>query len=281
MIPSQMPESLLLSRYNNELILIDGGIGDFLQNLPFMIANKKHPIRYVVATHFSGAKALFDAAGIRPETLLTFSNLEDQQKIRDHLRSLGPLYACPRSVFLDRPPFGVPDDLFRNGRMTLGLHIAGSAYSIGAQRSFGLVSKALPSKLIELLRSDEVNLLVFGSRDETRALNVAETDSLRFIDFPDVARSLSYVTKCFAVVASDSAIKTMSAMLRIPTIVWLGDYQDDPRDRMFIKPYVDAGVMAIYRYKDLEDRAEFNNGIKFTKNLLSKYNRATSPVPSV
>jgi hypothetical protein len=60
----------------------------------------------------------------------------------------------------------------------------------------------------------------------------------------------------------------MSAMNKIPTFVWLGDYIDEARDSMFIDPYVTDGVMEIFRYKDAN--RQFDRGIENTKNFLER-----------
>ena len=46
-------------------IEIHGGIGDFLQHLPFILKNKS--ARYIVATHFKGAPAFFKLLNVKVE----------------------------------------------------------------------------------------------------------------------------------------------------------------------------------------------------------------------
>ena len=41
---------------------IHGGVGDFLQHLPFLLKHKS--AKYIVATHFLAAKAFFENLGI-------------------------------------------------------------------------------------------------------------------------------------------------------------------------------------------------------------------------
>ena len=55
-------------------------------------------------------------------------------------------------------------------------------------------------------------------------------------------------------VGSDSAFKTLSSMLQIPIMVWLGDYIDDMKDNTFIKPYVSDGHMEVLRYTNLKNQ---------------------------
>ncbi len=56
----------------------------------------------------------------------------------------------------------------------------------------------------------------------------------------------------------------MSSMLRIPTVVWIGDYKDGHRDSRFIDPYVKAGIMETFRYRNLNDMHEISAGIAFS-----------------
>jgi hypothetical protein len=76
---------------------------------------------------------------------------------------------------------------------------------------------------------------------------------------------LSYVQQCDVIIASDSSIKTMSSMLKIPTLVWLADYRDPPRDSMFIDSYTQAGVMEVFWYKNFNDLQDVSSGIDLTK----------------
>lgn len=116
--------------------------------------------------------------------------------------------------------------------------------------------------------SNNYNLLVFGLKSELDPIGLVKSDTLKLITNDNPAKSLAYVLQCNAVIASDSAIKTMSSMLRIPTMVWLGDYLDSQRDKMFIEPYVGDGVMHVFRYKDVN--VEFSDGIRQSKDFLRK-----------
>jgi hypothetical protein len=82
-------------------------------------------------------------------------------------------------------------------------------------------------------------------------INLYPSENLAVVSHDDPIKSLSYVKQCNAFIGSDSGFKTMSAMSKIPTYVWLGDYIDEPRDKLHIDPYVCDGVMEVFRYKDV------------------------------
>ncbi len=248
-----------------QVVLLQGGIGDFLQCIPFIKANK-HGTRYACITHLKGAKQFFEAIGIELESLSIFKSEKEKIKLLNSLPRDTQYFSCPRTQYFDVNPFDIEEPLFDNGKPVVGIHINGSAYAIKTQKKFGLTLKAIPAKVIKQLVSDNYNVIVFGLRDEIEPIGLIESDTLRLIINENPAKSLAYVQQCNSVIASDSGIKTMSSMLKIPTMVWLGDYQDHPRDQMFIDPYVSDGVMRIFRYKDVN--AQFNDGIKQSKDFL-------------
>jgi len=250
-----------------QIILLQGGIGDFLQCLPFIDANKDKDYKYACVTHLKGAKTFFDAIGLTLEGLFIFKTQEEQIEIFNALPKSIRYVHCPRAQYFDIFPFDIEKPLFKNNKPVLGIHINGSAYSISVQKKFGIVPKNIPVKVIKGLISDAYNIMLFGSPEEVSGMGIEETDELKHICFDNIAKSLAYVQQCNFVVASDSGIKTFSSMVKIPTFVWLGDYEDGPRDQMFIDPYVNDGVMRVFRYKDVH--TQFNEGMLRTKAFLS------------
>jgi ADP-heptose:LPS heptosyltransferase len=247
--------------------LLSGGAGDFLQCAPFMLANRHIPVRYVVASHLQGASDLFQTFGITIEKIAFFYDLASQKQVLDSFRQLGELHPCPRCRYFPTPPFTIPAQLFNAQRKTLGIHLGGSTFSIQIQRQFGVPIKALPTQVLQHFLRENFNLLLFGSQSEIAALQIPEQDNLRFVCLPEISKSLAYVSHCDGFFGSDSAFKTMSAMLRIPTVVWMANYVDPPRDKKFIDPYVMDRVMFTFRYTRLDDE-EIHAGARFTKAIL-------------
>jgi hypothetical protein len=239
-------------------IAVKGGIGDFLQCLPFMLTHPNN--RYLVASHCDNVQEFFVAVGLTVEEV-----------------SLGKLTSvdnCPRQRFFRKNPFVKQPPIFTNGRPVLGVHLGGSNYSISVEKRFGFPSKALPITVLNSLIAANKwhNILVFGTASEFDALVPAwrefESEYLKFVD-ADVTVSLSRVAECSMFIGSDSAFKTMSAMLHIQTVVWIGDYKDDFRDSKFIDPYVKAGVMTTIRYRDLTSDYEVRTGVQVCQELMA------------
>lgn len=249
-----------------QIVLLQGGIGDFLQCLPFIDKHKK--IKYACVTHLKSAPQFFSSVGITPDPLHVFATLDEQNKILQSLPRVGNYVQCPRTKYFDAYPFDIGPMLFTNGKPTIGVHVNGSSYSIDTQKKFGMILKSIPAKVIKELKSENYNLMVFGLEEELKGMGISQSETLKFVCDPNPAVSLGFVGQCRAVIGSDSGIKTMSVMNHIPTFVWLGDYIDMSRDQMFIDPYVNDGVMQVFRYKDVE--AQFGRGMDMTKAFLEE-----------
>jgi ADP-heptose:LPS heptosyltransferase len=242
-------------------IAVKGGIGDFLQCLPYMLSSPKH--RYLVASHYARVLEFFAAVGLTVEEL--------------SLGRLTGINNCPRQTFFLDNPFQEQEPLFTNGHPVLGIHLGGSSYSLSVEKRFGFPPKALPVTVFEALMSANAdhNIILFGAAAELDTLIPAwresESKRLKFVADDDVTVSLSRVAECSTFIGSDSAFKTMSAMLHIQTIVWIGDYKDDFRDSVFIDPYVKAGIMAVVRYRDLSSEHEVHAGVKLCQKEIELY----------
>lgn len=89
------------------------------------------------------------------------------------------------------------------------------------------------------------------------------------VAYEDIWESLSCVTMCDFVIAVDSSVKTISSMLRIPTVTMVGDFVEPFRDRHFLEPYVRAGVMRTVRYQTFSsEKAE--EALQAAAELLAK-----------
>jgi hypothetical protein len=260
--------------------LIEGGIGDFLQNLPFVLANRSQNYRYFVLTHFTDAHVFFDTIRQPIQQFFFYSDLNQLKEARASLAKMSNCIRCPRSKYLSNINLVSRKLLFKDTKPVVGVHVGGSEFSIKTLKQFGHVSKALPPSLPIRLLSDTMNVQLFGSEAEISKMKLHERKNFKIVCDRNIMFSLSYVAQCTFFVGSDSVFKTMSSMLKIPTIVWLGDYRDDFRDQMFINPYLSDGVMSVIRYRNLESQEEFDRAIDLTKEILSKLSRkGSSAVP--
>jgi len=238
----------------NKKYFLSGGGGDFLQCVPFMLAKGQENNRYYVSTHLASAESIFSQLGINIEVIEYFKNINQNKIILAKYKILGATTPCPRSKYFYNNPFPAPLwHKFENNYPIIGVHLGGSEFSLRIQSQLSLPLKKLPSTLVEQITQNEVNCLLFGTKEEIDQLNIKQTNNLRFVCEENIAESLSYVQFCDYFIGSDSVFKTMSSMLKIPTMVWMGDYSDPFRDRVFTGPYVNDGVMKCYRYNDLND----------------------------
>lgn len=235
-------------------IAVKGGVGDFLQCLPYMLAHPEH--KYLVASHYDRVTEFFASVGLQVEEL--------------SLGRLTNVPNCPRSLFFNNNPIDKQHPLFDGP--AIGIHLGGSGYSLGIEKRFGFPPKALPFTVLnELLADSTHNFLLFGSPLELTNIPAHwyRSKRLKIVNDKDITVSLGHVANCSALVGSDSAFKTMSSMLRIPTIVWVGDYKDTFRDATFIEPYVKEGVMTVFRYTNLTSSREVKKGVDLTLGQLS------------
>ena len=127
---------------------VKGGIGDFLQCLPFMKKNPQH--QYLVASHYNRAVEFFSALDIKVLEL-PFGRMIDVE-------------LCPRELFFEDVLFGEGPLHFLNGCPVIGVHLGGSDYSISVEKRFGFPPKALPLAVLKsLVVNQRYNFAVFSS----------------------------------------------------------------------------------------------------------------------
>ena len=255
------------SRYANAItknpkkitLQIQGGIGDFLQHLPFILKHKSYS--YIVLTHFLHAESFFKALRINVKKYYFYDNWEDYVEIRDKLQILPNTYVCPRTLFFNENPFSSAKKKSPQKPYVVGIHMGSSKIASGKALSLNFVIKLL-KKLTQL----QYKIILFGTDEELKSLKIKSSQNVIFAKDKNVIKNLSLVTQCDLMVASDSVFKTMASMLNIPSIVLHKDNKNPFRDRTFIEPYVKAGSMSVYKYQNLED--EVDDALAFTmKNI--------------
>ena len=127
--------------------------------------------------------------------------------------------------------------------------------AVNEQIKHGVLTKNLTPDflyaLLDLLDEKDFNLILFGTQDEMSALNLTKYKNLILANSPEILKNLTYVKHCNLLIGSDSVFKTMSSMLKIPTLVLLANVKDGYRDRVFIKPYVKRNIMKVIKFNDL------------------------------
>ena len=262
------------SRYANAItknpkkitLQIQGGIGDFLQHLPFILKHKSYS--YIVLTHFLHAESFFKALRINVKKYYFYDNWEDYVEIRDKLQILPNTYVCPRTLFFNENPFSSAKKKSPQKPYVVGIHMGSSKIASGKALSLNFVIKLL-KKLTQL----QYKIILFGTDEELKSLKIKSSQDVIFAKDKNVIKNLSLVNQCDLMVASDSVFKTMASMLTIPSIVLHKDNKNPFRDRTFIEPYVKAGSMHVYKYQHLED--EVDDALAFTMNNINALFKAS------
>lgn len=170
------------------------------------------------------------------------------------------------------PTIKIPEESIKKARGSLprdkiliGIHPIGSKPSRVFDRATGrpqklMTPKFINSLLFELVGKDR-EFLIFCSPDEKP---MYDGYGVTVVSEPYIWDCIAYVSMCDLVIAVDSAIKTFSAVMHIPTIVVLGDYEDEPR-RKFIEPYNEITPV---KFIDIDDVIE--EVLELSKNILNK-----------
>ena len=109
----------------------------------------------------------------------------------------------------------------------------------------------------EMLKSSIEGLKGSGNAGKTAAF---------FANDKDITKNLSLVQFCDLLIGSESVFKTMSSMSKIKTLVIHEDNNNRFRDRVFTNPYIQTGVMNVYKYKNLD--REITLVLDYVKHLI-------------
>ena len=244
----------------NFYLEIHGGIGDFLQHLPFILKNKS--AHYIVATHFKDAPSFFKYLNINVDQYHFYSNKEEQSEIRNLLKRNKHSYICPRALFFKVSPFSPSKVIKNKDRKLVGIHMGSSLLA---------PHKAIPASFIKEL-VEELNLagykiILFGTKKELSKIKKLKNKDTIFASDKNIIKNLSLVQNCDLLIGSDSVFKTMTSMLRKPTIVLYQNSKNNFRDRVFIEPYVKKHMMYVYKYKNF-NKGEIKPVLKFILNMM-------------
>jgi len=224
---------------------IHGGVGDFLQHLPFLLKHKS--AKYIVATHFLAAKDFFETLGIQVSQYYFYNNADEHRIIRHKLKTLKHSYWCPKQVFFDAVPFKTQERLKLKTNVVIGLQIGSSRLTNSP------LSIKFAIKLVDILLGIGCSLILFGTKKEIDQLKLKPKKELFFATDKDIAKNLSLVQFCDLLIGGESVFKTMSSMSKIKTLVIHEDNNNRFRDRVFTNPYIQTGVMNVYKYKNLDN----------------------------
>ena len=242
-------------------IEIHGGIGDFLQHLPFILNNKS--AHYIVATHFKGAPSFFKSLNIKVDQYYFYSNKEEYRARRNLIRNNGYAYVCPRTLFFKTSPFGNPVTSKHTKRKTIGIHAGAS--SLGSHKA---IPAGFTQQLLEYLNRKNYKIILFGTKKELSQMQELKNKDIVFASDKNIIKNLSLVSYCDILIGSDSVFKTMASMLKKPTIVLHQNIKNNFRDRVFITPYIKEQLMYVYKYTNF-NKTDTKSALQFISNVMN------------
>lgn len=242
-------------------IEIHGGIGDFLQHLPFILNNKS--ARYIVATHFKGAPSFFKSLNIKVDQYYFYSNKEEYRAIRNLIDKHGHAYVCPRALFFKASPFGNPVKSKHTKRKTIGIHAGAS--SLGSHKA---IPAGFTKELLAYLNRENYKIILFGTAKELSQMQALKNKDIVFASDKNIIKNLALVNDCDLLIGSDSVFKTMASMLKKPTIVLHQNIKNNFRDRVFITPYIKEQLMYVYKYTNF-NKTDMKTALQFISNVMN------------
>ena len=242
-------------------IEIHGGIGDFLQHLPFILNNKS--AHYIVATHFKGAQSFFKSLNIKVDQYYFYSNKEEYRAIRNLIRKDRHAYVCPRALFFKASPFGNPIKSKHTKRKTIGIHAGAS--SLGSHKA---IPAGFTQQLLKYLVRENHKIILFGTKKELSQMQELKNKDIVFASDKNIIKNLALVEHCDFFIGSDSVFKTMASMLRKPTIVLHQNTKNNFRDRVFVTPYIKEQLMYVYKYTNF-NKTDMELALQFISNVMN------------
>jgi hypothetical protein len=243
--------------------IIKGGIGDILQHLPFVLDNKK--LRYIILTYFRDAPDFFSELGVTNCKFIYYCDRYEYSKFNRLLNSQKNTYPCPRDIFFSSEPFiGIKEKFLKSNRKLIGLHFNASQINL-----IHTIPKEVQKGLIKMLIRNQFNVIVFSSNQEYKNMDKIKSKFVRYSHDINLIKNLAKVSACNLFIGCDSAFKTMSSMLKIPTIVVYPNIKMSSfGQRMFFEPYINRKILSIYRYRK-DTKQEINETLSLLKEKIT------------
>jgi ADP-heptose:LPS heptosyltransferase len=231
-----------------------GGIGDIFLSL----GKAQQEGECAVYSHFSGAKKFVESFGIKVPKFVEFNSVQDFPKPTEGY--------IGHDVFPNIKINKTPNPLWNENKPIVGIHPFGSSLSNDYWLSRNQPAKYISKDNIEVLidkLSDKYSLKIFGSEFDLAGFRIEGADNA-CVDIEDLPSAIS---ECYAVIGTDSAIKTISSAMRIPTAVVIGNYPDPMRDSKFLVPYMKEGIMNVGTYEYDQDSKLLKDIGKWIRSL--------------
>lgn len=224
--------------------IIRGGIGDILLALDCI--DQEH--EYIIFSHYQQALDL-----VAPYTTkAVFAPMQQPiAHIEGEVTSSNPY----PNLKIPKRSLDKANKNISKGRIIIGLHPLGSKLSrfvdMNLQRPVKYMPPAFINSFISKIKeiNSNIDILLFCAPDE---VSMFSNHNVQVVAEENIWDCIAMVSKCNVIVGIDSAIKSISAILKIPTVVLIGDYIDSGRDR-FIDPYKE---LKLVRFKNIQDALE-------------------------
>lgn len=245
--------------------LIDGGIGDILlmsAGLTELGLTYEDELRGIVLTHFKGARQLIEPHGIVADYYY-YRNQHELNKLYeeivfpiqndDHFLGHAKLYGYghyPEIVWPHKKPtvdVRLP---------AIAIHPFGSEFANDfltntrrvTSKNFG--RDCLLTMLTEIRETFGAGYHIYligapGTEKEWLdwVLQYTKVENVHIVCEENIWHAFQIIDECNGVIAADSSMKSFSLIRRRPTVVLLGDHNDEYRDTVFIRPYVEDKIL--------------------------------------
>jgi len=262
-IQDRYKKSILKGKQKNSYV-VKGGLGDILQHLPFMIENKS--LSFIVLTYFKGAAKFLEDLGISNCKFIYYVDRIEYSRYNKLLNEKINVYQCPRNILFKSPPFlKINVDFQDKQRKVIGVHLNSSHMN-----QINTIPELFFLNLTKKIIKNKFNLLVFCSDQEFKKMKEIKSKFIKYSHNLNVIDNLACVPNCDAFIGSDSAFKTMSSMLGIPTIVIIPNNQTSTfTKRTFLHPYVGREIMSIYTFTNINEK-KISNCLSYVEKKLNE-----------
>lgn len=259
---------------SNSTVTLIGGIGDILlnfsglENISNLFDNK---IDCHIFTHYTNADNLLLQFSFNKHFYF-YKDQEEFVKLMPTINKLvtssnyiGEVELYNSTIF---PDIVIPtelhglDSFFENNKLEpnnyVVIHPFGSHYSNDfITKNLKKQSKNIEStfllELINFLNSKNLKPIIVCSKPEKDLINIP--NALIYTS-DNIWESFALVNNSLFVIAADSAIKSFSAIIKKPTIVFVANYEDKTRDEKFLTPYeLEGNYFRVIRYESYNDDA--------------------------
>jgi len=231
-----------------------GGIGDIFLSLQ----KGQEEGECIVYSHFNKAKKFVESFNIKVSKFIEFKTVQDFPLPKEEY--------IGHDIFPDIKINKTSQPLWNEEKPIIGIHPFGSKLSNDYWLNRGKPIKFISKDNIEILvkkLSNKFSIKIFGSKEDLLNFNIDGADNAHV----SIENLPSAISECYAVIGTDSSVKTISSAMKIPTAVVIGNYLDHTRDSKFLIPYMKEGIMKVGTYEKNQDKTLFKDIARWISSL--------------